>query len=333
MVKRNIEIQNAKQTIALLKSYATAKTQKKKDTLLQQIRSVNLWAHILLTQKNYEPMDLATKIEKAIQLNQYRPKNMSIVQLAKSDDLNHIGGEFDTFDIKLNKMMKDKESPEKIRDLFKGGTANVYILAKQFSADWIRRLNKHKNLVATARNANETNIIKAYDDLFMALAKDFSKEYDIQISTKVVTDWATSTIKPKDDWEKIQGLQLVSTGFMHKKGMSDTEKQKLIEECVKNPEKHKISRIRINITNIKEANQNPDDFFYSMISIFAHEIHHALDLLKPREGALGPQISLIDNKTYTNISVNKQAYQESATEISSYAIEETLRDYLKNIRF
>jgi hypothetical protein len=154
MKESNIEIQNAQQTIDLLKLYASAKTQEEKDTLLQQIHSVNLGAHILLTQQNYKPLDLAAKIEKAIKLDRYRPKNMLLMQLAKSDDLEHIAGEFDTFDRNLAKMVKNNESPEKIRDRFIAGTANIYILAKQFSNDWICRLNDHKDLADAARNAD-----------------------------------------------------------------------------------------------------------------------------------------------------------------------------------
>ena len=332
MEEQNIEIQNIQQAIELLKSYAVAKTQEEKDNLLQQIHSINPGVYILLTKQNYEPMDLASKLEKAIKLYQYKPKNMLMTQLAKSDDLENITGEFDTFDRKLSKMVKDNEAPEKIRDEFIAGTANVYLLAKQFSTDWIRRLNNHKDLVAAARNADETNIVKAYNKLFWALSQDFCSEYDVQIDPMVITDWQDSDIKPSGKFDKTRGIQKLVTGFLTK-DMSESEKQRLVEECKKNPEEHKLSKVRINITNIKKLNKDPNDFFYDMISVFAHEMHHALDFLKPREGAVGPQIMLIDEKTYVTPEKDMQAYHSSATEISSHVIQKELMKQLKNMRY
>jgi len=70
-----------------------------------------------------------------------------------------------------------------------------------------------------------------------------------------------------------------------------------------------------------------------MIGIFAHEMHHALDYQKPRQGALGPQIYEIDQKTYVRPAQDEKAYHDSATEKSSYTIQNELYEQLKKTRF
>ena len=337
MEEQNIEIQNAQQAIYLLKSYATAKTQEEKDELLKQLYDVDGFAYWYVKEHGYEPLDLAQKIEKAIKLNKYRPKNLAIAELAVSTDLDYIGGDFDTFDSRINKMFKKKESPEKIRNYFKAATANIYVLAKQFSNDWIRRLNDHKDLADAARNADENTAVDAYNKLFEALTKDFCQKYNCYINSKVITDWATSDVKPKDGWDNTLGYQKPAHGLDLPKNISKEDKSKLIEEFSKDPDKHPGSRresyVRINITNTRKKHPEPTDFFYTMISVFAHEMHHALDYQKPREGALGPQIEYIDAKTYTRPTENIKSYHKSATEISSHEIQYELFEQLKNMRF
>ncbi|MCQ2562844.1 MAG: hypothetical protein MJ158_04505, partial [Alphaproteobacteria bacterium] len=258
MAEQSIEIQNAKQTIKLLKDYAGAKTQQKKNVLLNQIRSVNLWIYFSLI-KNNEPLDLVSKIEKAISLNKYRPKNMSITQMAINKDLNNIGGEFDTFDSKLEQMVKNKEKPEIIRERFKRGITNISMLAKQFSMDWIHRLNNHKDLVNFARNATSDNMVTAYNELFEALNKDFCDEYKCRIKQRIITDWATSDIKP-DYWsdDTLGFHQATGELVLAKKEKENFDKfinnGKKIEEY---PGFIRYSHVLVNIANVRKLHSNP----------------------------------------------------------------------------
>lgn len=234
-------------------------------------------------------------------------------------------------------MFKTKTNPDKIREQFKGGTANIYTLAKQFSADWIVRLNKHKKLVDTARNATPDNAVNAYNKLFDALTTDFCKKYGCHINSKVITDWATSDEKPQDGWDNTNGYAQPAYSVDFPKTMSESEIKIRTAEFRKNPSEYptayKVSFVRINITNIRKRHPEPTDFFYTMISCFVHEIQHALDYENPRAGALGPQIELIDRKTYTNPSKNAKAYLDSATETSSHIIQHELIEQLKNMNF
>lgn len=335
MDNENLEINSALQIIELLKQYKAAKNQIEKDSILKQIDDVDGLAKRLLTK--FSPDELITKITKAISLNQYRPKNLPITLLAINKDLDYINGEFDTFDRELSQMFKNNEKPEKIRNKFKVGILNVHKLAKKFSAEWMRRLNNHKDLVDAARNASEENIIDAYNKLFDALTKDFCKEYDCLIEAKVITDWEKSDVKPNGGYDVTDGFHTDAFSIAYPPNITETEKKELVDEFLKDPEKHpnayKSSVVRVNITNIKKHNSDKNDFFYSMVSVLAHEIHHALDYQQARQGALGPQIRYIDKATYVPGHVNGKAYCESATEISSHEIECELFNRLKSMDF
>ena len=337
MDNQNIEIQHAKQTIELLKLYIAAKTHEEKDSLLSKIRSVNPEAYIVLTQKNYAPLDLVAKIDTAIQLDQYRPKNMSIIQLATSDDLDYIGGEFSTFDINLSQMIKNKESPESIRNRFKQGLQNLYILSKQFGKYWIDELNKHEKLVKKAHKSNTKNTIDIYQELFNVLTDDFCKKHKCKIETKIVTDWETSDVKPIGDLKIINACSQRVYTISISSDVPEYKKEKILKEFYKNPAVYPgafpQTLIRVNITVIKNNHPEPNDFFHKMLAIFVHEIHHALDIEQPRHGAIGPQIEKIDKNTYVQYITNANAYAASATEISSYTIENEFFNRLKNSRF
>ncbi len=349
------ETESALQTIELLKQYKSAKTKAKKDSILKKIDKTDEYVSLLLEQ-NIAPEELITKITKAISLDKYRPKNLPFILFAMDKDLDYINGDFDTFDQKLNHMVKNKENPEKIREEFKTGITNIYMLAKQFSADWMRRLSNHKDLVDTARkvekenlvdakkhwvnnkktakNYRETRIIVAYNKLFNALTKDFCNDHDCIIDTKLVKDWTTSDKKPYD--LSVSGFQSRSYSLKIPKSTPEAKIKKIKEDFIKNYENHPNSRkessIRINFRDFA-YNNKPENLFYVLMSVFAHEMHHALDFQQPRQGALGPQIEQIDEKIYVTRQQNQRAYYASATEISSYIIQQELLNQLKKTRF
>ena len=328
---RNTEIQNAFQTIGLINKYLAFPDS---DALIK-LKHVNNEAYELIRQRDYPAKDLVENIKKAISLDRYRPKNMSITELAVSSDLNNIGGEFSTFDIDLSKMSKEPKNYSEIRERFKYGMVNLALLSKQFAKDWVRRLNNHKYLVNKARNANDENAINAYDDLFKALAKDFCDEYDCAVNVKVVDDWKKSEYGPKKGENKTFGYQIILPA-LDVKCDSESEANKIYKEFMKNPYDYPGSYlksiVRVNITNIRKAHPEKDDFFYFMIGCFVHEIHHGLDGLKPHENAVGSQYYFLDTKTHIDAADNLDEYIKSATEISSYTIEKEFKKLFKKSR-
>ena len=344
MTKKSFEIEYALKIIDLLKQYESTKSIFKiikRKQIKYQIKNIN--KDIYLSMDKFSPDELITRITKAVSLNRHRPKNMPIVSLALSDDLYDVHGDFSTFDLELSKMDRTQENPDKMREHFKQGIKNLDIMTKQFTYDWIQRLNKHKDLVQAARTAKGKKEIEAYNNLFQALVEDFVKEYnDVHIDVKMTKNYKSCVKELKSMNIKITSSEQCNGTHLHRynffKPLTASQEKKL--KAIKNFEKRpdllpKFTResiIRIIFDNIKTTVQ-PEYLFYKIISIFVHEMHHALDLQRPNDGALGPQIYQADNEIYTSYNTDVQKYLSSATEISSYAIENELYKQLKSIQY
>lgn len=330
--KYNVELEIVKDNINLLQQYAKATDDKTRADIHKQMHALVQG----LLKKGYSPNDLIERLNKAIKLNEYRPKNQSLFLLAKSDDLDYIGGEYDTFNPSLSKLAKDiNKNEDAIRDSFDHLTVNRFDLVKQFTKDWIRRLDQHKDLIEKVRKAPDQEKMEVYEELLKALAKDFCKEYDIpedMVRIRVVENWAKAGIKKTDK-------TLASTddawNIVLPPDTPQEKRDKLISEIAKDPYNHpeakKLKIVSMNFELMqKDAQKNNIDLFVYIMESFAHEMGHVLDILKPREGALGPQVQMIDKKTYTDINADKKRYYQSATELSSYEISLQMMNELKN---
>ena len=325
---KNIEVQIAAHQIKLLKQYAKNPTQRALQQMHPMVRAI-------LSRKTYSPETLAMRIAAAIKLDNYRPRNMSLFQLAISNDLNHISGKFNTFDSKLSRMAQSQKNLNKILDRFDSATINRIDLAKQFANDWIRRINQHPDLALAAQKSRGKNAIDAYNNLFNALRDDFCREYKLDpesVLIEVIDGWDNSVIRPEDTSE-VNGF--TNSGYILEfpKDTSSGEIDKLYQEFLKSPETHPMAKqqhwVIIDLYNCR-ANRGHTTVFNQMMTTFAHEMHHALDNLLPRAGALGPQVRKIDKETYHTAAKNINSYHKSATERSSYAIGDELMKRLKN---
>ncbi len=332
---RDIEIEIMQNDINLLNRYIAATDPETKNKISGQFHPMTRG----FISHGHKPDELITQYESAIKLNKYRPKNMSLFLLAVSNDLNNIQGEFNTFDLKLSQMSKDPTKDDEIRNRFNVATVNRYNLAKQFAYDWFRRLNNHNDLVAKVKNAKPGDEIAAYNALFQALARDFCDEYNLHpqsINVAAVKNWETADFKPSSP-NQTGAYKQNGYSITLPKDMSPEQQKSVINEFKKSPKTHpdaieqKIIRLNLDFAKRNEA-KNGTKTFDRMIAMFAHEMHHALDDLKPRAGALGPQIQKLDKKTYTEIQQNFDDYHKSATELSSYAIENEIINQMKNIR-
>lgn len=332
---RNIEIEIAQQEINLLRQYIQAPDAATQEKIKAQMHPMTRGT----INKLISPQELVTRLEAAIKQNEYRPRNMSLFQLAISKDLDYIHGEFNTFDHKLSQMSKDKTKVAEIRKQFNADTGNRFDLAKQFAYDWIRRMGQHPELADAARSADADTEVIAYNALLNAMTTDFCKEYNLapkSIDVAVVKNWDQSDIVPPASSQT--GAFMKSRYVLEVPDeISVGEIEKIVKEFKKSPKTYpgaiEQKAIRLNLKFAKE-NQTKTGIkvFDRIIAIFAHEMNHALDDLKPREGASGPQVHKIDKEIYTEFQQDRDEYHRSATERTSYAIEHEITEQLKNMR-
>ncbi len=331
--KRNVELEIVQKDIELLRKYVQAKGDNKRKKIHEQMHAK---IQILLNM-GYTPDYLIPRLEKAIKLDKFRPKNTSLGLLSVNEDLDYINGEFDTFDRKLGKLGKDiDKNAGQIRNRFNAVTENRDILSEQFAQDWIRRLGQHKDLVDKVSNANsKTEKIAAYNELFCVLVKDFCQEYNIpeeSVYVEVVENWEKRNISSS---EEIPAFVEDAHGITYPGGLSAEEKKSILEEFKKSPKTYpgayekKLVWVNFDSTNKNAKNTNIPTFVLMLVH-FAHEMSHVLDRLKPREGALGPQTRILDAKTYVSQSKNEAEYHKSATELAAYHVTGAMARYLKD---
>ncbi|MBR1380107.1 MAG: hypothetical protein IJ560_00755 [Alphaproteobacteria bacterium] len=334
--QRNIETEIAKKNIVLLQKYRVAKSAATRDKILGQMNPMV----VNLLQKNKFSVDeFIARIKRAIRMDRYRPRNLSVFQFAYRDDLDFIKGEFDTFNNDLARKMKRDENAADIRDDFDKLTVNRYYVSYQFAHDWIRRLNKYPELVMAAKNATTQDEIAAYSALFSELTSDFCNEYNIDPHTvfvSVVTDWNTAVSRPRG-LDKTYGICMQAFTMVLPSNMSRAEQDAEFKKFQRAPSKYPNAKpavkVVVNIAMVKSAVKAGDVLFYHMISVFAHEMHHALDRLGPRMGAVGPQVMVADEKTYITSEENIDEYKKSATELSSYTVQSLVLKQLKAMDF
>lgn len=321
----DVEIETVIQCLGLLARYSLAKNAEEKEQIITNLQKLDANYAVALTKYNFTPDVLINRITQAIMLNKYRPKNMEFADFVFSSDSDYVGGDFDTFDRELSMDIRNNESADKIRDKFNFATVNRFMMAKQFANDWIRRLLKHPKLVKAAHMATFDKQPAIYNKLFQALINDFCDEYQMPrntIKVQVVNKWDDNMHLKTDAFHQTILPRTDNLGILNKKLP--------VSKLRPHTSAEKTSLIVLNVTKIRNSLKPKENLFDKMVSIFAHEIHHGLDELKPRFGALGSQIKEIDNKIY-DIS-NTKSYMSSATERSSYEIERQLLAALRKTR-
>lgn len=306
--KRNVELEIVNYNIQLLQEYKTENSPNKKQEIFSKIHP---FVQSIIIKKIMSIDEYIQRLKKAIILDEYRPKNLMIFEFALGDDLDYTNGKFNTFDLGLSVLEKNEENCKKIRDKFCYATPNRHILAVQFTDDWVRRLIDNMELYVQVKYAKPDNIKKSYSELFQKLSDDFCDEYNIDknlIQVKVIQNWS-EVEKEKDKKDSTDGL----TVFVNRVLYPDDPSKMYFAAGA----------------DVYVLLKKPEDINYT-ISVFAHEMHHALDHLEPEKGALGPQVKKIDDKTYVDSNKNFKEYKKSASELSSYEIEEILYNTLKN---
>lgn len=249
---------------------------------------------------NKDPAHQLAKLKKAIELYQYKPKNMSILDLADNADLHLIGGDFNTYNPNLTQAIKNKKY-DKVRDSFAQQMPNLPVVVAEMVDDWVERMKRYEYVIANAINATPEQEWKAYKDLLYTLTGDFVATYNLYNKD---ADGLCSKVMP----------------FIMEH--APTEVTWGTGKCMISADKQSI-RIELYMNRIKnEQTQRNVPLPVLIISLLAHELSHALDRLDARKTALGPQIHTIDDKIYD--TSNKNNYYKSATEIQAYDIQAAL---------
>jgi hypothetical protein len=319
-VKQNVEIQQVLENIDLLNKYMESKTDFERDVYIEKMHPL---CRIILQRNRFSPEELIQRLQKAIDLYEYAPRNLSLFSLALRADLDYISGEFDTFSIDLAKAIKNQDL-DTARHLFDPLTLNRYVLAEQFAQDWMRRLSMHPDLIQRAKEATYDTEVRAYTELFNALIRDFCDDYKISpnsVNLKIVGD---SERASEYGSYRVGGEKLVIPN-----DISDEDQINMLIQFAKSPKTTqgviKNRDVVVNLGDIRE--RHAQDFFNHVIGTFVHEMNHFLDDVLPHQSALGPQVSKIDQQIYDK--KNPIAYIKSATEMVSRCIQEIILTKLR----
>lgn len=324
--EKNAEIADAMVCMNSLREYMAETSPDKKAKLLAFYERI--YPDYAFSQHNMSPEELYRRIEKAIKLNAYRPKNLPFLDFIFSDDLDFIGGDFDTFNLDLSLAQKNNEDPAKIRDKFNKATENRLITSIEESSFWADCLDRQRDLKKYT-NFSRPNI-QAYQMLLDELVKNFCDFYHISRDAVQVT---VSNDPKKYTSEQDLGIHHPVYMIPRTVAQTMTDEDKKVFNAYESlfPGAKRQSRIYINLEKIAQYKQTNEQInktlFDLVVGTFAHEMAHALDWLMPRLGPLGPQVTLADNKTYT--SKDTDAYLSSATELHAFHIEKELLRELK----
>ena len=272
------------------------------------------------------PKTIDNKIKEAYE--SHAPANITLQQFSKmveqDPSMLDSSGQFSTFDPELAKAAKSGQH-HKVVDIFKQATTNLSKTARQMSDYWLNLLKLNKSFVNTARNATPEKAIVAYEVLFNLLSIAFCEDNNCNIEVHVITSWDDINVNHEND-DYRDGTHISAFALNVPENISDTQRQQIIAEVRENPDGHpyakKISFVYVNINNIRKNFPDDSDFFYEMISVFVHEMQHALDYQHPNRGALGAQVEYIERKLGIE-------YLESPAEKSAYSVENLVIERLK----
>ena len=255
--------------------------------------------------QNQNPMLQWLRLKIAIELDKYRPRNMPILDFANNPDLAYTGGQFDTFNPTLAKLMKAKKFDD-ARNMLGKNMPNMSTLSAINALNWIKRLQKYPDQIQAAKNASPENEFTAYQELLWTITDDFVNFYNLR--NDIGTPILYADLYPDCDDKPL------TRGICKIRHTNDNM-----------PHVH----VDIYLKNIKNlAKKYNDTVFNTFIITLAHELSHALDNLQPSKTALGAQIMYYDNKTYKPAPTSE--YLKSATEINAFHLEDIVKHTLEN---
>lgn len=300
-LKQNLEITNAKEQVLLLKKYKLEKNKEIKEKIYNELSF-----EVKLLLKNFKPEYIIKKLEKAIQLDDFRPRNLSIYTFAMDPDLNYVNGEFSTFDEFLSAMIRNNENPNKVRKYAAKEIYNRINVAKQYANDINKILDEYPAQKKQALNSYIIENTNAYTNLLQTISDKLCE--DLKIVDRPI-------IKVIDFWDELPKYfpKLNNTETLYGIHFS----YKIPGETKYHTEIYIARQMLYNYIDKKTKKE----LFKEIISTFAHEFGHAVDNLQANKGALGNQKANIGKKIYVQASADKEKqYHTNPTEVSSETI-------------
>lgn len=272
---------------------------------LQQIHNqLKSFTEINELNKRFGRKELIARMNKAMDLTNTAPKDISFMELVTNPDLQHISGNFSTFDAELSALAKQNINPDILRKKLSERLTNIPTVAQSFTKLWTDVLNKNPGSMRQMRDHCISLDLDSCTKYMQKFTNDMLKKQNIQnakLNVKVIDSWAQAAkeaIKPHDTTDLI-GLYVPSFS----------------------PGKPDVAYIhRKKTLNLLPSNMRNDiSLFVNMMNILAHEYSHFIDYTSPDKGAVGAQKMTIGKKIYQNpVKTRHKEYMANPTEKSAY---------------
>lgn len=302
----NIEIENAKKQIGLLRQYMNATDDVSKADIESKFSQE---LKIMITKKSSD--ELISRLTTAIEKDEFRPRDMSVYVFALSPDLDYVGGEFSTFDAKLSQMIKRGAPSKEIKTYMTDQTYNRRNVATQYVSDFMQILDTEPELQESAIKLGRTGSAREYGEIMEKIAHKLRDKMGVS---------ATLSVDVVDSWDAVRQY-LPPT---------DNDKYTLARHCQMQTNTGKtfhaifLNRAMIYERTVKE--QTDKALFREMIANLAHEFGHFIDEAAPNKGALGAQKSVAGLSLYEKMNPKREnEYHINPTEASSDVIESMMR--------
>lgn len=289
--QHNLAAEIARSNIKYLKQIINTTDEMEREALAPYL-SPEIW----VMANSSSPQEMIKKLELAIKLDKYRPRDLFIEMFAIHTDLEYVGGEFSTYNPHLAKMMRDTVAPQQILDeILMDIHTSCLQVAEQYALDWQYVIRKNQIMMMHAKKQGKTGNKDAMELFLDSITQDMLALYGIPgnlLAVKVVDSWNQVPKHMRNNLDK-QAYAILTTF----KGTSYAEIH--------------IHRQRI-YNNSRET-----DKFCRVISALAHEFGHYIDEIKPNRGALGEQKAYLGN-LFDDVA----DYEDKPTEESSACIGE-----------
>ncbi|MBR5574962.1 MAG: hypothetical protein IKV93_00255 [Alphaproteobacteria bacterium] len=289
--QRNLAAEIARSNIKYLKQIINTTDERGREALAPCL-SPEIW----VMANSSSPQEVIKKLELAIKLDKYRPRDLFIEMFAIHTDLEYVGGEFSTYNPHLAKMMRNMVAPQQILDeILMDIHTSCLQVAEQYALDWQYVIRKNQIMMMHAKKQGKTGNKDAMELFLDSITQDMLALYGIPgnlLAVKVVDSWNQVPKHMRNNLDK-QAYAILTTF----KGTSYAEIH--------------IHRQRI-YNNSRET-----DKFCRVISALAHEFGHYIDEIQPNHGALGEQKAYLGN-LFDDVA----DYEDKPTEESSACIGE-----------